>query len=257
MYLQMNAFIVPPTAQPFEYLNPKTKIDFAAFVPLQVQKIVETNLLNRLAQIQNVIVGGAALHQTIEEQLVSLANRIFSTYGMTETVSHIALRRINGNSKSNAYQVLSGISTRQDERGCLAVKGEVTTDKWLQTNDIVQFDTPTSFQLLGRADNIINSGGIKVQPERLEQQIAPLLAKYGVFCRYAISSQPDEKLGEKIILVTESQLDTLIKQTLLKELPNFCPPYQQPKQIITVTEFPQTATDKIHRGKLKEILKSK
>lgn len=129
----------------------------------------------RLNKLKAAIVGGAAVSESLKSRLQKLRVPIYSTYGMTETVSHIALKLLNGPEQSDYFKVFDGIETRIDSRGCLEIKGVVTNNQWITTNDLVQFHSEGVFTWLGRIDNIINSGGIKLQIESIEDKINAIL----------------------------------------------------------------------------------
>lgn len=167
---------IKPTSSPLQ--NLEDDIDFAAMVPMQV----ETTLANpetrsRFARIKQVIIGGAAVSPTLEQRLQELPTRCYGTYGMTETVSHIALREINGERKSPAYFALGKVSFSMDKRGCLIINTPHLQQQRFITNDIVQLVDTTHFEWLGRHDNVINSGGVKLFPESIEARIASFLSQ--------------------------------------------------------------------------------
>ena len=279
----MKAIIVEPSSNPLANLPDDIQIDFAAFVPLQLRTIIDENYVERLNKIKKIIVGGAAVEKNLLADVQQLTVPIYSTYGMTETVSHIALQKLNGENKSDFYEVLDGIQTQTDERGCLKICGAVTNHEWITTNDIVEWKDERHFKVLGRADNIINSGGIKIQLEKVERAIeATNLLSSRFFCWY----ETDEKLGQKLILVIENQEDMFSIEQLktalipfrvidhkieklflsnpsegskpsegLNLLRNKYPKgnnhslsqYEIPKKIILISKFAETATGKIDK----------
>jgi O-succinylbenzoic acid--CoA ligase len=162
---------------------------------------------------------------------------------MTETVSHVALQKLNGLDASELYTLLSGIEAASDERGCLRLCGAVTNRKWVQTNDVVRFEDRTHFQIIGRADNIINSGGVKIQLEKVEQAIE----KVKDFPeRYFIWWKSDERLGQKLILIVESA-QPIDSDTLIHKLQPRLNSYEIPREVYTVKKFAETATGKVDK----------
>ena len=187
--------------------------DFASIVPLQAFEMLKRNI--SFHNIRNILIGGGSISPALEENLQNCQSRIFESYGMTETVSHIALRRVNGEKREAGFVPLSGVSVRTDERDCLVItlapirhRCEEDADyksapatQVITTNDRAEIFPDGSFRILGRADNVINSGGIKIQPEEVERKIA------GFFnLPFAVSAIADEKLGEKLVLATEESI---------------------------------------------------
>ena len=243
MELGLTMHIVTPASLPFGALNPCPKIDFVALVPLQLQAMLEAGQEALLNTLGVIIVGGAPVSESLREGTQRLSVPVFSTYGMTETVSHVALRRLNGEEATDSYGLLEGVEAATDERGCLRLCGAVTNHQWIQTNDVVEFLGPRKFIIVGRADNIINSGGVKIQLEKVERAIE----KTGLIAsRFFAWSEPDERLGQKLILVVESEkkLDTELLQTrLIPELLT----YELPKKVYFVKKFVETPTGKVDK----------
>ncbi|PIE48444.1 MAG: O-succinylbenzoic acid--CoA ligase [Flavobacteriales bacterium] len=226
---------VLPEANPLQ--NISEHFDFAAMVPLQAQSSYE-----QLDQIKTLIIGGAPLSKVWEEKLAKLNTDIYLTYGMTETITHIAVRNLK---KSNAvFETLPSVKISQDKRGCLTIDVPYISTQKFVTNDVVDLISNTSFKWLGRYDHVINTGGIKLYPELIEQQLQPYIS-----CPFIISSIADETLGDKMVLVINSKafdidLNQLSKQAGLSA-------YHQPKQVIFMTDFPLTINGKIKRNDVK------
>jgi O-succinylbenzoic acid--CoA ligase len=238
---QMNLIPVDP-ATDFDFLEQEI-FDFGAMVPNQVFKLLEQPFGNKkLQNIQNLLVGGSAISEALEMQISQLSNRVVSTYGMTETASHIAIRELSGDIKSDYYQCLPGISVSLTENECLQIHFS-KYDKPLQTNDLAEVQSETSFRILGRSDSVIISGGIKYLPELIEKKLEDLIHQ-----RFIISSLPDEKLGEKLILIIEGEpFNTIIlEQKLAEILPNF----ERPRSIVFRDKFQETPSGKIIRETL-------
>lgn len=235
---QMNLIAVDP-ATDFDFLQQET-FDFGAMVSNQVFKLFElTSGKEKIQNIRNLLIGGSAISAELETRISSLSNRIVSTYGMTETASHIAIRELSGDRKSAFYNCLPGISVSLGETGCLTVHLP-EFDEALETNDLAEVQSATSFRILGRADSVIISGGIKFSPELIEQKLEGIINR-----RFIISSVPDEKLGEKLALIIEGDaFDTsTLEQKLAKILSNF----ERPRLITFRKKFYETASGKIIR----------
>jgi O-succinylbenzoic acid--CoA ligase len=243
MELGLTMYVVAPSSQPFAELPDGLPIDFMAVVPLQLQTLLETEQHNRLNSLNIIIVGGAPVNSVMLTQVQQLRVPVFSTYGMTETVSHIALRKLNGMDASEAYTLLEGVDASTDERDCLRLRGTVTNQEWIQTNDVVGFTDTTHFQIIGRADNVINSGGIKIQLEKVEQAIEQIWNRSE---RFFVWWKSDERLGQKLILVTENA-QIADKENFNKGLQLLLSPYEIPREVYTVKKFVETATGKVDK----------
>ena len=236
---------VPPTGTP----KWSGTIDFAAMVPMQVWNLLQQEEgRERLMQIRHLIIGGGSIDPALAATLANFPNNIWSTYGMTETLSHIALRRINGPEASDYYTPLPGVSLSQDEEGCLIINAPAVHDGPLVTNDIAEMGRKEAsalssaergpFRILGRRDNVICSGGIKIQIEEVERRLQPHFK--APFC---ITKREDPRLGEAVVLLTEDRDIATQKMICEKELPR----YWQPRHYIRVKRIPMTETGKIAR----------
>ncbi|WP_080056259.1 AMP-binding protein [Spirosoma aerolatum] len=248
--------LLEPSSNPLEHLDPTTShFAFTALVPLQLQTILEQSpdKLPILNGMKAILVGGAATSMALEKALQVITAPVFATYGMTETVSHIALRRLNGPDASAIFKALDGVTLGTDERGCLHITSAATNFERVQTNDVVELLDNLHFRLLGRADAIINSGGVKLQPELIEQRISQVLTNYGLSHRVIIAGLPDEQLGQRVVAFIElihstpsesfwqawETAEADIRQTIGK--------YVIPKDVIIVPNFAETPTGKIDR----------
>ena len=242
--LKMNMIVVPPSANPFESVDSNVKIDFVALVPFQLTEILSSSHRSRFQQINCSIIGGAALNRTISTQLEEFPCRFYETYGMTETVSHVALKRLNGRDRSDLFQVLPNIRISQDSRGCLVIESPIVEGGRVITNDIVALVNREQFRWLGRADNVINSGAIKIYPEELELSLQAILDELNVNNRYFITGLPDETLGQKAVLILEGTIQNP-EGILSKCKANLR--HKSPREIICISEFTETDTGKINR----------
>lgn len=238
-------------------------IDFAAMVPLQVY-----NLLNdpagrqRLRQIRHLIIGGGAIDDALARQLADFPHHVWSTYGMTETLSHIALRRLNGPDASDWYTPFDGVTLSLTADGCLVINAPAVHDGPLVTNDIAECNTtlpkgerstPNAscatqrFRILGRKDNVICSGGLKIQAEEVERLLQPHLS--APFC---ITRRRHPLLGQTVVLLTEDSDTQRIGDVCRRVLPR----HWQPRLIATVARLPLTATGKTARSQAEQIANS-
>ena len=244
--------LMPPGVDPSLGIETEP-FDFAAMVPLQVQKLIGTERGRAfLNGIGTVIIGGAAIDKTLVKTLQGLKCRLYATYGMTETVSHVALQRLNGQNRTEHFHLLPGIRHRVDERGCLMLRADVTAHQWIATNDRVSFHGLKTFSLLGRADHVINTGGVKVQIEVLEAQIRATGLLKGQ--PMAISSLPDASLGRRIVLVMETLPEN--PDRLLEELKAKLPHYHAPKSLYALGKLPETASGKLDRASVEFLVMS-
>ncbi|MGW8123703.1 AMP-binding protein [Roseivirga echinicomitans] len=249
MELDWKLTLVPPTSNPEEYLADNTHFTFAALVPLQLQHMLATEKgRKQLNNIETVIVGGAPISLQLETEIQSCTSKIFSTYGMTETVSHIALKPINGLHKSDFFSILEGVSVATDERDCLRIKADVTNNQWIQTNDVVRLKGRT-FKWLGRADFVINSGGIKIHLDQLESEIERLLNTEVVLLK-----MKHPQLGESytaVIVNEHGQSVVGVQSVLNSSLPKF----HKPNSTHFIEKVPRTASGKVDRLSLSKQLK--
>lgn len=246
---------------PIELTEPKsnpllgiTRIpDFAAMVPLQVEACMQDKpSLEKLKKIKHLIIGGAPVSSRLKDQLLQNGILAYQTYGMTETVSHVALAKIDGTELH--YNVLPGIEFGVDQRSALWIKSASSEDEVVQTNDLVELVGDNSFRWLGRADFVINSGGVKLHPELLETKAEHVIQRFYPNSSFFFFSQKDEILGEKLCLLIESKGEYKGIDNLLKALKKELGKYEVPKNIFIVSEFSRTESGKINRLKTRENL---
>ena len=213
-------------------------IDFAAMVPLQVWNSLQVaEERQRLEAIGHLIIGGGAIDQALAKELRSLPNGVWSTYGMTETLSHIALRRLSGPDASDWYTPFEGVSVAQQADGCLIIHAPAVCAEPLATNDMAEL-RGQQFRILGRRDNVICSGGIKIQAEEAERLLAPHLQ--APFC---ISSRRDQQLGEAVVLLTAQNDLAAVRKICEQVLPRLW----RPRHYVSIDQLPLTPTGKIAR----------
>lgn len=215
--------------------------DFTAMVPYQVY-----HSLSELHKVNKLIIGGGAVSTELEDQLRQLNTSVFATYGMTETISHIAIRPLNGKKRASIFEALPRVKFSQNENSCLQIHAPTISAATVITNDVVELLSDTSFRLLGRIDNVINTGGVKVHPELVEEKLAAHLEQ-----PFFIASEKDEVLGERVILVIESQTQLALND--FSHAFEVLSTYEKPKKVLTTPEFSYTETGKIRRA---EVLKN-
>ena len=226
---------IKPSSNPLEAVL--GSYDFCAMVPLQLENSIEY-----LHHIKTLIVGGAKLSNGLKSKLINSPSTVYETFGMTETVSHIAVKNIS--QSDSFFEVFPSVSIGVDERNCLTISAPHLVATPIQTNDVVQLRSKTTFEWMGRFDSIINSGGIKIAPEQLEQQLEGFIEE-----RFFITSQKEDTLGEIVVIVIERSkpYETLIFDVL--------EPLKRPKHIYYVDAFKETVSGKIKRQETLDLVK--
>ena len=241
----LNLISVEPSGHPLA-ARENLEFSFAAMVPMQVYNSLQVpEEKERLMAIRHLIIGGGAIDEVMEAELRTFPHAVWSTYGMTETLSHIALRRISGPEASEWYMPFPTVKLSTTDEGCLVIDAPEVCAQTLITNDIVELKSDGRFRIRGRKDNVICSGGIKIQIEEVEQ----ILKKY-MRVPYIISKRKDEKFGEIVVLLTEG--DTAEAQTICEQV---LPKYHQPKVYLHVNQIPLTETGKPARKRAEELAK--
>lgn len=249
---------VPPSGHPLKDVN--KEITFAAMVPMQVYNTLQVpEERERLCHIRHLIIGGGAIDAALEKELKSFPGNIaiWSTYGMTETLSHIALRRINGDEASEWYQPFDSVHISQTEEGCLVIDAPQVCAETLVTNDIVEIEPyiynkveKIRFRIKGRKDNVICSGGIKIQIEEVETLLKPHLEK-----PFMLAKKKDGKFGEIAVLLSEDEDIKRVEATVRRLLSDESEKssdhkkykYWIPKEFRYVEHLPLTETGKPKR----------
>lgn len=236
--------LIEPTLSPvFDYLKPYS---LCSMLPSQL-----TNMVDYVGNIKNILVGGAVVTRKLKDKIQKCPANIFETYGMTETVTHIAARRLNNFDRSpirkeewHFFTALPNVQISQDLRGCLVIDAPFVSSKELITNDLVKIHSEKTFDWLGRIDNVINSGGVKIFPEQIEGKLSEFMDQ-----RYLIASDEDETLGQRVILVIEGRQHDLDK-SIFKVLDK----YEVPKQVYFLPKFVNTFSGKIQREETLKLL---
>lgn len=233
--------VVKAGSHPMQESNPaitEMKIDLAAMVPMQVEESLRVPSEKAdFRYIRQLLIGGAPVSAELEKRLQNIPTLCYATYGMTETVSHIALRKLH----CDSYFALGNVTFSTDERGCLIIHAPHLHSRHFVTNDLVELSDEHHFKWLGRFDNVINSGGLKFFPEIIENKISSLLT-----CRFFITSQPDERLGQRIILLLEGGKQDDVNE-LLQNMRKILSAYEMPRAILTCSSFRETTSGKIMR----------
>ena len=217
-------------------------------VPLQLD-----NSIHRLHLLKKLIVGGGAVPEYLIALIQGISTKIYETYGMTETVSHIAARRLNSKKKSIDecfFKTLPQVAISVDDRNCLVVKAPLLNPDTLVTNDIVEIVTHKKFIWKGRFDNVINSGGVKLFPEQIEKKLQLIIRQ-----RFFVSSIPDSLLGNKLILIIEDVTGTLNQDIITEKISQLSSlgKFEKPKQVYFLNKFMETRSGKIKRDDSKEL----
>lgn len=240
----INLLCAEPRANPD--LAEYGRIDFSAMVPLQVFHLLESGIF---PQIRQLIIGGAEISPELISMVKDLPSEVYATYGMAETASHIALRRLNGAQGSGSYHLLPGISIETDPRGCLIIHANYLEEQII-TNDLVELTGEAQFRWKGRFDNLINSGGVKVIPEEVEEKVLEMTGN-----RTILLGLPDKILGQRIIMAIESAPDSTKEEELGKALQHILPRHLIPKSFSFIPQFPRNESFKVNRHELTRMLK--
>ena len=233
---------VEPTGHPLATID--SPIDFAAMVPMQVYNSLQVaEERERLMQIRHLIIGGGAIDDDLATELRGFPNAVWSTYGMTETLSHIALRRLSGTDTSEYYTPFPSVQVSLSDDDCLVIDAPEVCPQTLITNDIAKLLPSSQFRIIGRKDNVICSGGIKIVAEEVERLLRPHL-----HTPYLISKRPDPKFGEIVVLLTEGSI-TDARSVCERVLPKF----HQPRAYVHVARIPMAQTNKPARKQAEQL----
>ena len=243
-----------PSSKPLKDISFDEVIDLLSLVPAQMEWVLDSKEIWR--GIRSILIGGSAIPPMMRRRIALSGYNAWESYGMTETASHIALRKVE--EEDIPFSTLAGISVELSEDGCLVVN--MPDGLQLKTNDIATVEGPNQFRILGRADNCVISGGIKIMPEELERRLGSFIA-----FDYCISSVPDKKWGEKLVLVVEipenSVGSDIIKDAVGVRLRQYRKildlGVKSPKDVVCISEIPRTSNGKIDRNNLKKLLHNK
>ncbi len=242
---KLNLLTVKPTGRPLE--NFSGKADFTAMVPMQLFESVKKPV--QISQIRKLIVGGGEISPGLRRMIRKIETPIiYETFGMSETYTHFAVRRMSGSSPEEHFNILEGVRVETDPRGCAIVNIPGITEKRVVTNDLIEMKGHNRFEWLGRIDNVINTGGIKIIPEVLEEKIRKIID-----LELVVTNIPDEKLGEKIVLVVESNSSDLPTAEWMKLLRAKLKNHEMPREIYAIPKLPRNAAMKVLRKDIREI----
>lgn len=250
MVLGWKLDMVPPKSNPLERLY--RHYDFCAMVPMQLD-----NSINRLHLIKKLIVGGGQISEYIVALVSGIETKVYETYGMTETVTHIAARRVNSKKKSfdeTHFKALPQIALSTDHRNCLVIKAPMISDEVIITNDIVDLFSYKKFRWKGRFDNVINSGAIKLYPEEIERKIQVVIRE-----RFIVSWIPHNTLGQQLVLIVEDPTTEATEKVVFNKIKllETLKKYEIPKKIFFLETFKETGSGKIHRENNRQIVISR
>ncbi len=233
--------IIKPSKNPIKELD--VNIDFCALTPFQLAKSLEENL--NINYIDKLIIGGGPVNESLVEKIENIKTKCYHTYGMTETISHIAVKKLNYTKKKLDFKCLNHVQISVNNKGNLIIKSKDIGIESMTTNDIVKITGNESFKWIGRSDNIVNSGGVKISPERIEYELSKKLP----FDSFFITSIYDSKLVEKLIIISKS---TTTITTIRSAIESIKDNILRPKDIYLIDEFKYTISNKINRKLTKE-----
>lgn len=243
----LDLLLKEPSSRPVKDLE--EGVDFTAMVPLQIEESLQNG--DPFTHINRLLVGGGELHPSTRNHLSSTTvPELYETFGMTETYTHFALKRINGPQSDPVFRLLDDVRISTDQRGCLQVEVPGVTTGTVITNDLVEINHEgDGFTWQGRFDNLINTGGVKIIPELLEEQIRECLGK-----ECLVLPEADRKLGNRLVLLVEFQGKAAPLELWNKELQNRLSPYELPKRILTVRSLPRNPSMKPDRTSARDLL---
>jgi len=237
----LDIYPVAPTGHPLSDTDQSFR--FASMVPLQIFNSLQNPVeAKRLRKVSILLIGGGVISPTLEEALKDFPNEVYASYGMAETVSHIALRRVNGLDASLNFSPLPSVGLSLAGDDSLIIDAPLVCSMRLYTQDRAELFPDGTFRIVGRKDNVILTGGMKVQAETLEATLSSILR-----VPFAITSLPDPKFGEIIVLVVEQSIDEALLSANL-------PAYQVPKKVVLLDTIPLTESGKVNRAKLRELI---
>ena len=236
---KLNLYGITPSLTPgIEDVN----FAFAAMTPAQVSSIIETGKgIDLLKRIDTLIVGGDKIPAALEKKLQTVTAKVYHTYGMTETITHVALRKVNGSDRSGYFSPLPGVEVLKSGDDCLIIDAPHLGVRFLKTNDIVELNEDGTFKILGRKDNVVISGGVKLFPEEIEKKVEEFIDKPFFF-----TGVDDEKLGSKLVMIVESK-EPVDKNKILETIKPHLSKFELPKEIIVKETLVRTESGKIKR----------
>lgn len=243
MALGLDLHIIDPRGSVLDNLDAcRDRFRFTAMVPLQLHRAIQEDRARVEEQFHTILLGGGPVSAVLEEDLQGLKTEVFQSYGSTETVTHVALRKLNGKGRGRTYGAIGKVTFDKDEDGCLVVHTPHLSRKQHITNDLVELQDERHFQWLGRVDNVILSGGKKIYPESLEARTAGLIPYPHFFMSF-----PEPKLGEAVMLVLETEDGPQVIHDVLDKLFTVLSIHEMPRRVTALREFSRTASGKLIR----------
>lgn len=244
MALGLDLHVIDPRGSVLDNLGDvQDRFRFTPMVPLQLHRAIQEDRARVEDQFDTILLGGGPVSAALEEDLQDLRTAVFQGYGSTETVTHVALRRLNGRERSERYSALGRVTFATDERGCLVVRTPHLSTKEHITNDLVEFFDDKHFRWLGRIDNVILSGGKKIHPEQLEAKTAGVIPYPHFF-----TALPDDRLGQAVALVLETdQASEEVLDDVLSALLNVLSQHELPRRVTALRSFLRTRSGKVIR----------
>lgn len=252
LVLETQLTIVQPSSHPLRALPEDIQIDFAAFVPIQLIELNEKEI-NILNKMKSIIVGGGEVMPNLFKTIKSIKTPVYQTYGMTETLTHIAIRQLNSDKTEEFFTPLKGVKTSIDNRNCLIINTPVNGKKTIVSNDLVELNKDGTFKWIGRYDNVIISGAFKLHPEKTEHEITKLLKVHfkNFNSNLLLIPVPDKLLGQKAVLLIETANPKINLGKFKEEILKLCKinlhPYCVPKDIVFIEHIKQTISGKPDR----------
>lgn len=227
-----------PSNRPLQRIGRCETLDMVSLVPSQMRYVLDHR--DVMPYVRTYLLGGSAIPEAIRRDIAASGLQVYESYGMTETASHVAVRRVG--IPQEDFQPLPGVTLSADDNGCLVI--DLGEDGQIVTNDIVRFPGGVSFRILGRADHVIVTGGKKVHPADIERRLSSLFGDRDI----CVTSRPDDFWGQRVVLLVEGEGD--ISQSVIAKMKQLLENYEQPKEIITIKSFPRTDNGKIIRKQL-------
>lgn len=235
----LNLQLLPVNTKPLKHAS--QNFNFIALVSNQVESFLKYD--KKYQPCSKVLVGGGTVSNYLVSQMVGASSRFYQSYAMTETASHVAIRPISDKNKEDVYTAVPGITFAVNDKNCLVINSNYLDQPVYETNDVVKLLSPTQFLFIGRLDNIINSGGVKMNPETIERKLEGHIPS-----RFYIGRKPDSVLGEKVVLIVEQSITEIDTEKIKKNISEVLEKYEIPKEIIILDKFEETPTGKILRS---------
>lgn len=232
---KLRVLVLEPSANPIVKLE--NKITFSAFTPYQLQHIIEESA-EKLNLINKIIIGGSKISDKLATLVQTTKAEVYETFGMSETLTHIAIRPVNGEGKSDYFSILPAFAISTNEDDCLLINAKHLGSTSIETSDIIRLEGKRKFQWIGRKDNVINSGGIKLFPEEIERKLSIVIDQ-----PFMIAKAMDNDLGEKVVLVIESKEDIKLADIDFSYLSK----YEKPKELRLLHQLPRNKNGKLIR----------